>query len=52
MLERLVEINQELKMLGFIDYSSNEGLLSERALILTLNADFPKEFSFGLCGCK
>ncbi|HBI33596.1 MAG TPA: hypothetical protein DEA43_00555 [Candidatus Moranbacteria bacterium] len=52
MLERLVEINQELRMLGYIDWSCDEGLLSERALILALSPSFPREFSFGLCNCK
>lgn len=47
-MERLIEINKELKMCGYIDVSHMHGLLGERARILMLNRELSTDFSFGL----
>lgn len=48
MRERLVEINRTLKSLNYEDVAYNDGLMSQRAMLLMLDKDLPNEFSFGI----
>ncbi len=45
---QLIKINKELKRLGYEDRACNEGLLSDRALLLMLDEKLSRSFSFGL----
>lgn len=48
MLERLMEINRQLKRLNYVDISCDAGLMAERSMLFMLDADLPRNFSLGL----
>ncbi|NTW27679.1 MAG: hypothetical protein HGA36_05110 [Candidatus Moranbacteria bacterium] len=48
MKERLIEINKALKNLNYEDIAYNDGLMSQRAMLLMLDKELPTEFSFGV----